>query len=293
VVCSSSGTLAHELAHDLDWQAARSLYAGSGYSTDRAVREQRGPLAASMRDLASARVVRRGGTPTEERPAEVFARSVDWLVAVSLAREGRSDGYLSAVQDAAITGYTTVSPVAMIFGAARPLVDAVEEMTYLPESVRDGFLAQWADARSVDPYLLVRHVLSLPLPRRRIVLTPSLFDDDPASLTSQATAICSDRSPLAPELRARQILLDLALDAHALGLARTRAGWYSLNTRPAWASSILGVAPWSPATGQLAVRRIRAALVGQLDAARGGDQLRFATPSIFRPSASSCSVSER
>src|SRR5207248_10515129 len=42
-VFSSSGTLAHELAHDLDWQAARSLYAGSGYSTDRAVREQRGP----------------------------------------------------------------------------------------------------------------------------------------------------------------------------------------------------------------------------------------------------------
>ena len=30
-VFSSSGTLAHELAHDLDWQAARSLYAGSGY----------------------------------------------------------------------------------------------------------------------------------------------------------------------------------------------------------------------------------------------------------------------
>ena len=131
-IFSSSGTLAHELAHDLDWQAARSLYAGSGYSTDRAVREQRGPLATSMRDLAAARVVRRGAPPTEERPAEVFARSVDWLVAVSLAREGRSDGYLSAVQDAALTGYTTVSPVAMIFGAARPLVDAVEEMTYLP-----------------------------------------------------------------------------------------------------------------------------------------------------------------
>ena len=292
-VFSSSGTLAHELAHDLDWQAARSLYAGSGYSTDRAVREQRGPLAASMRDLASARVVRRGSTPTEERPAEVFARSVDWLVAVSLAREGRSDGYLSAVQDAAITGYTTMSPVAMIFGAARPLVDAVQEMTYLPESVREGFLAQWADARSVDPYLLVRHVLSMPLSRRRIALTPSLFDDDPISLTNPEAAICADHAALAPELRARQSLLDLALDARALGLARIRAGWFSLETRPAWASSILGAAPWSPVTGQLAVRRIRAALVGQLDAARGGDQLRFATPSIFRPSAPTCSLSER
>lgn len=292
-IYSSSGTLAHELAHDLDWQAARSLYAGSGYSTDRAVREQRGPLAASMRDLAAARVVRRGAPPTEERPAEVFARSVDWLVAVSLAREGRSDGYLSAVQDAALTGYTTVSPVAMIFGAARPLVDAVEEMTYLPESVRDGFLAQWADARSVDPYLLVRHILSVPLPRRRISINPTLFDDDPLSLTSAGPVICADLGALAPELRARQALLDMSLDARALGIVRVRARWFTLDNRPAWASSMLGAAPWSPSIGELVVRRVRASLVGQLDAARGGDQLRFAVPSIFRPSASTCSLSER
>ena len=292
-IYSSSGTLAHELAHDLDWQAARSIYAGSGYSTDRAVREQRGPLATSMRDLAAARVVRRGAAPTEERPAEVFARNVDWLVAVSLARDGRSDGYLSAVQDAALTGYTTVSPVAMIFGAARPLVDAIEEMTYLPESIRDGFLAQWADARSVDPYLLVKHILTVPLPRRRISLNPSLFDDDPISLTSTGPAICANRGALSPELRARQALLDMSLDARALGILRMRARWFVPENRPAWASSILGVAPYSPTIGDLAVRRVRANLVGQLAAARGGDQLRFATPSIFRPSASSCSLSER
>jgi hypothetical protein len=292
-IYSSAGTLAHELAHDLDWQAARSLYAGSGYSTDRAVREQRGPLAASMRDLASARVVRRGA-PAEERPAEVFARSVDWLVAVSLAREGRSDGYLSAVQDAAITGYTTVSPVAMIFGAARPLVDAVEEMTYLPTAVRDGFLDQWADARSVDPYLLVRHALTLSPGRRRLAPPTGFFADDPLGLTTQGVAICvADGAELAPELRARERLLDLALDARALGIARMRARWFPAAHRPAWASSILEEAPWSATPGEQAVRRIRAGLVAQLDASRGGDQLRFATPSIFRPSASTCSLSER
>ena len=291
-IYSSSGTLAHELAHDLDWQAARSLYAGSGYSTDRAVREQRGPLAASMRDLAAARVVRRG-QPAEERPAEVFARSVDWLVAMSLAREGRSDGYLTAVQDAALTGYTTVSPVAMIFGAARPLVDAVEEMTYLPEPVREDFLARWADTRAVDPYLLVRHVLSMPLQRRRIVLGPTPFDDDPLSLTTKSTSTCVGRDDLAPELQARQDLVDLALDSRALGLARMRARWFATDGRPAWANSVLGTAPWSPAPGELAVRRIRAYLVSQLDAVRGGDQLRFGVPSIFLPSASSCSFSER
>jgi hypothetical protein len=246
-----------------------------------------------MRDLASARVVRRGA-PVEERPAEVFARSVDWLVAVSLARDGRSDGYLSAVQDAAITGYTTVSPVAMIFGAARPLVDAVEEMTYLPTAVRDGFLDQWADARSVDPYLLVRHALTLSPGRRRLAASAGFFDEDPLSLTKQDVAICtSGGAELAPELRAREALLDLALDARALGIARIRARWFGEARRPAWAHSILDEAPWSPAPGDEAVHRIRAALVAQLDASRGGDQLRFATPSIFRPSASSCSLSER
>jgi hypothetical protein len=292
-VYSSSGALGHELAHDLDWQAARSLYAGSGYSTDRAVREQRGPLAASMRDLAAARVVRRGAAPAEERPAEVFARNVDWLVAISLAREGRSDGYLSAVQDAALTGYTTVAPVGMILGAARPLVDAVEEMTYLPESIRESFLSQWADARSVDPYLLVKHVLTMPLPRRRISLAPSRFDDDPLSLTSKSTALCGDRSALTSEVRARQELLDRALDARAFGIARMRARWFAVDSRPAWASSLLQAAPWSTVPGELAVRRIRALLAGQLEAARGSDQLRFATPSIFRPGASTCALSER
>jgi len=198
------------------------------------------------------------------------------------------------VQDAALTGYTTVSPVAMIFGAARPLVDAVQEMTYLPASVRDGFLDQWADARSVDPYLLVRHSLTL-LPGRRRVTPPSkLFDDDPLSLTSEDVAICSaNAAQLAPELRAREALLDLALDARALGIARMHARWYPVAQRPGWANSVLEEAPWSAEPGVQAVRRIRAGLVAQLDASRGGDQLRFATPSIFRPSVSSCSLSER
>lgn len=289
---SSAGTLAHELAHDLDWQAARRLYAGSGYSTDRAMREQRGPLAASMRDLASARVAPRRGQGGDERPAEVFARSVDWLVAVSLAREGRSDGYLTAVQDAGITGYTTVSPVAMIFGAARPLVDAVQEMTYVAEPVREGFLDQWGDARSLDPYLLVRHAMTL-YPRRRIGDAPRLFDDESRLSRTEVFICAGDGSSWAPELRVRQMLLDLALDSRALGLARVRARYFFPAGRPAWASSLLAAAPWAPAEGAKAVRRIRASLAAQLDADRAGDQLRFATPSIFRSSASSCSLSER
>src|SRR6185312_6265297 len=97
---------------------------------------------------------------------------------------------------------------------------------------------------------------------------------------------------LAPELRAREQLLDLALDARALGIARMRARWYPESQRPAWAHSVLEEAPWSATPGAEAVRRIRAALAAQLDAPRG-DQLRFATPSIFRVSSSTCSLSER
>jgi hypothetical protein len=295
-VMSSAGTIGHELAHDLDWQAARSLFAGNGYSTDRAMREQRGPLAASMRDLASARVVnRRGAPPPAERPAEVFARNVDWLVAVSLARQGRSDGYLTAVQDAALTGYTTVSPVAMIFGAARPLVDAIQEMTYLPEAVRTGFLEQWGDVRTVDPYLFVRHVLTLPAPRRRYAGAFSrLFDDDALRLTSDESTICAaEEASWAPELRVRQMLLDLALDSRALGIARMRARYYPPAGRPAWVNGILGIAPWAPSQGVEAVRRIRATVAAQLDMDRAADQLRFATPSIFGAGTSSCSLAGR
>src|SRR5262249_24007604 len=157
------------------------------------------------------------------------------------------------------TGYTTVSPVAMIFGAARPLVDAVQEMTYVAEPVRDGFLDQWGDARSLDPYLLVRHALTL-FPRRRMGDTPRLFADESRLSLTEVSICAGDGSSWAPELRVRQMLLDLALDSRALGLARTRARYYFPVGRPAWASSLLGVAPWAPEEGAKAVRRVRAML---------------------------------
>ncbi|HKO15549.1 MAG TPA: hypothetical protein VJU87_04880 [Gemmatimonadaceae bacterium] len=288
-VATSAGTIAHELAHDLDWQAARRLYATGGYSTDHAVREQRGPLAASMRDLTASGVAEHRMAAGQERPAEVFARNVDWLVAVSLAREGRSDGYLTAVQDAALTGYTTVSPVAMIAGAARPLVDAVQEMTYLPERVRDEFLAQWADPASIDPYLIVRHVLGAPFARVRVSHGSGFFPDPEMLLAAGDASLCSVESPSSPQLRMRQMLLDMALDARARGIARARARYYGEAWRPAWARSVLQSPPWSAEPGEQMVRRIRAVLAAQLESAATSDQLVFPTLSIFRTTASSCS----
>ena len=52
---TSAGVMAHELAHDLDWQSARTRYGLRGtYSTDRAVRQYRDRLAASMLELSDA-----------------------------------------------------------------------------------------------------------------------------------------------------------------------------------------------------------------------------------------------
>jgi hypothetical protein len=294
---SSAGTIAHELAHDMDWQAARKLYASGGYSTDRAMRERRGPLAASMRDLTSMRLpARRGVEPGPERPAEVFARNVDWLVAIALASEGRSNGFLTSVQDAELTGYTTVSPATMLSGAARPLVNAVQEMTYLSEPVRERFLAEWADARTIDPFLLVRHVLRVPLARARLAPMQRFFGDDDALFATGEAALCSPVSrgdSDVPELRWRQAMLDLALDARARGIARLRARYFADESRPSWARSVIGIPPSSPQEGERVIRRIRNALAMQLDADPAGDQLRFEMPSIFRPNASSCVASDR
>jgi hypothetical protein len=237
-------------------------------------------------------VTRRGVLQSSERPAEVFARDVDWLVSVSLAREGRSNGYLSAVQDAALTGYTTVSPVAMIFGAARPLVDAVQEMTYLAEPVREGFLERWGDARAIDPYLIVRRVLEAPLSLRRLSGPQRLFLDVEPKLSTGEAHLCSPSGPpWAPELRLRQELLDLALDVRARGVARMRARYYPDAVRPSWARSILGTPPWAPEVGEAIVRRIRTSLASQIESSAPGDQTLMPMPSIFWTTETTCATS--
>ena len=115
---TSSGTVAHELAHDLDWQTSRRMFArAGGYSTDRAVRELHGALATSVRGLGRVAVDAPGARqrfrrPVSDRPAELFARGVDWFTSSSFAARGRSNGFLSAVQDASLPGYAAGLPAA-------------------------------------------------------------------------------------------------------------------------------------------------------------------------------------
>src|SRR5581483_3712173 len=119
--------------------SARRLFpAASGYGTDRAAREQRGPLATSVRALSEARVVRAsaaaGTAPITDRPAELFARSSDWFVASALAAQGRMNGVLSAVQDAMLAGYAAGSPTIAGRRASGSLLAALDEMTLIPDS---------------------------------------------------------------------------------------------------------------------------------------------------------------
>ena len=108
------GAVGHELMHDLDWQSARDYANREGtYATDNAVRTSLAqPIAAPLARLAE--FVPMGATAnayiTEaRRPAELLARGADWFLAAALARQGRMNGALSAVQDGWVRGYASAA----------------------------------------------------------------------------------------------------------------------------------------------------------------------------------------
>jgi len=303
-VYSSGGTIAHELAHDLDWQAARRLYANAaGYSTDRAIHETTGALASSIKGLAEARVLRpvlRSGTPpVADRPAEIFARSVDWLVATSLAGQGRQNGFLSAAQDPVLTGYAAGAPSAVGTVAADALLSAVSQMTVVSDSTRSTFLSTWSDGSRVDPTLLVLRVLETPVrwswrpqTRRALITSPSL-DDQAWDGTAGAAACFAGAHDRSAEAQARDALLTLAVTERAEGAAMHLSHYFRGSNAPAWVPSVEGRAPWSPALGAAVVNQLRVRLLRELETAPFDQGLVPSAPAIFRSSMASCSASAR
>jgi len=292
-IASSGGTLAHELSHDLDWQEARRLFVHTGgYSTDRVMRDQRGPLALSMRGLTEARPF--GATPATgsqrvlDRPAEVFARGADWFIASALAAQGRMNGYLSAIEDDMLAGYAAGQPIAIGVSGATSLTATLDQMTYLPDSVRDPFESQWSDAKIVDPVLLVRRVLEAPVSWRNVWQARS----GAGSLlpTVQSSVCMNDDSP---EARARARLLMLAVDARVRGVAARRARFRPASMRAEWANSVLGAAPWSPDSGERLIDGLRSAMLDQIATALPNQGLVPAVPVIFASNAESCSTIAR
>jgi hypothetical protein len=294
---SSAGTIAHELSHDLDWQTSRRMYAhGHGYSTDRAMEDHRGALAESVRGLGEARVVRGiiGGGPSappvHDRPAELFARSVDWFVASSLALQGRSNGFLTAVQDPMLPGYAAGPPAALGSAGAQSLLGALAQMTYIPDSTRDAFEAEWSDAAFVDPTMMVRRVLDAPVSWRIVwqQLARSPIASPAVMLGMPPAEVCGVVD--SPEAAARKRLLALAIDARASGVAIRRARYYPSSMRSEWSRSVLNTPPWRGDVGDSVVAALRVAVASELATAPWAQGVVPVVPAIFRSSAANCSA---
>ncbi|HET7583760.1 MAG TPA: hypothetical protein VFK13_02575 [Gemmatimonadaceae bacterium] len=241
-VGTGAGTLAHEVAHDLDWQVARARYhSRAQYATDRAIRDASGPLATSLRGLTTAALIpplpeNNYSPPHAQRPAEVFARSVDWLVAVSLAREGRTNGYLSSVQDDLLTGYVTVTPPDITGEAGRALVNILDDVSPVDDSMREWFLTRYGTGRALTPYDLVRRISEVSvrlqptgaaLSSAQLLAPLRAARDSAIDIVRQegcrVGATDDDRRSAA----ARRDLVLLATEARGEGLVRGAAWWVS------------------------------------------------------------------
>lgn len=293
-IATSGGTLAHELSHDMDWQTARRLFAdGRGYSTDRAIHDKRGPLASSVSTLAAeARLFRwySGGPQLvlADRPAEVFARSADWFVASALALHGRSNGFLTAVQDAMLPGYAAGPPVAVGAAGAMSLLSAIEQMTYVPDSLRTSFESAWADPGVVDPVVMVRRVLDTPVSWRGMSVRVGHAS---IVLPAPAVPVCLPAST--PEARARERLLMLAIDARAQGAALRRARFYAPSSRADWARSLLGTPPWRADLDTSLIDGLRASVLAELASEASAQGVVPVVPLAFRATAESCVANSR
>jgi hypothetical protein len=258
---TAAGTITHELAHDLDWQSARRLFAkGGGYATDRALRENGGPLATSVRGLAAARAVgrTRPSAATGNRPAEVFARGTDWFVADALAQLGRSNGYLSAIEDQLIGGYAASAGDAASLRGAPALIKGLAEMTVIPDSIVNGYRSRWELLDQLDPAAVMLRLLEAPVVTRRSGRPP--FGLAPATTVALATPnLC-----LLDQLRSgspRDQLTAATIEARARGIVLWRARMTPPTQRPAWAHAALGDPLWNPRADDDMLRRTTASVL--------------------------------
>lgn len=271
---TTAGTIAHEVAHDLDWQVALRRYRVRGdYATDRAARSQ-DRLAMRVQDLANGSLepTTSGGgnrlSTHARRPAEVFARNVDWFVAVSLAAQGRMNGYLSSVQDDMLTGYGTVRPPDVTGAAGDALVNILDDVAPLYPATREWFLKSYGLNRSLTPYDLTRRVVEVAAEEEpaRVQLDLTSSSQTAVRFASVARAratglaaidswIC--RSPAAAynrELeRARRALVVEAAAARARGMAITHARELAGPVGAQWMRRELFGAQWPGITPDSAV----------------------------------------
>lgn len=245
---TGAGTIAHEIAHDIDWQVARRRYRVRGdYGSDIAARGGRNDrLAATYVGLTGHALLDNAGTtidrPHHSRPAEIFARSIDWLVAASLARDGRMNGYLTSIQDEVLTGYGTAVPPDMNGRVGAALVNILDEVAPLRAETRAWYLEAYGIGRGLSSTDLIRAIAELPAdsegsPNRSRPLMSAGPGTAEAALreplsrlrtsAAEAIAIGVCRAPansLEPgTANARLRLIEAAARARARGIARDYA----------------------------------------------------------------------
>ncbi|MFN8581239.1 MAG: hypothetical protein U0163_09725 [Gemmatimonadaceae bacterium] len=274
-IASGAGVMAHEFAHDLDWQAARKRYGSTvGYRTDRAVRQQADWLAGAVRRMASA--ARAGMDSLEnnadsERPTEVFARNVDWFVSAALARDARMNGYLSAAQDAVLTGYASAATPEAARDGGEATLRALDGISAPGPKLRAWFDGLFGAGRKVSVHESVRRVLEVPINAgelRRDVSpilgwesTTALLRSQPA--TGSAWACFLDRFAGRNSNRsAARAVTQYAAESRARGIVeRWAVMGEQAGDRAPWRIRALLGAPWSPATREQLTQEIRDAIL--------------------------------
>ncbi|MEO7962503.1 MAG: hypothetical protein ABIT38_01185 [Gemmatimonadaceae bacterium] len=284
-LATSAGAMAHELAHDLDWQAARRRYGvRGGYRTDRSVRQYQDGLTASVRRLASARPRRDSASSgAGERPTEAFARGVDWFVATALAHQGRLNGYVSAVQDEMLTGYASATAPRPGAGDADATLDALREIAPVDPAVVAWYEQTYGHGRRLGVSDAIRRVLLAPQPALTVRGAPFLgfdaFQTSARMFRASPEAGAGWRCLLgAPSLEgldvgAMKAAMEFAADERARGMVR-RWGDYALTLPEAsWRFRALGGAPWDGEMYESAVRELRDAMLwraARIDDGRAG-----------------------
>jgi hypothetical protein len=274
---TAAGTLAHEIAHDLDWQVALRHHRVRGdYASDRAVRaaagrpdradraDQSDRFAARVRSLAPGPAVEAAGDEQldahMQRPAENFARAVDWYVAVALAGQGRSNGYLTAIQDGVLTGHGTARPPDIAGRAGDAIIGILDQVAPLYPETRDAFLRRYGSGRSLGAYDLLRSIAEAQLPDAGVVSGSAAaahgYAADPvfsaiASARTRALAAIDDwicRAPAgAHDSRLEHARRSLAVEgaaARARGVAVQRARLFGGDAGMRWVAHRFSGVPW-------------------------------------------------
>jgi hypothetical protein len=216
----------------------------------------------------------------------VFARNADWFVAVSLARQGRTNAFLTAVQDELLTGYAGVVAPDIAGGAALAVADLLDDMTFIAPPTRTGFLRLYGKGRSIGPYDLVRRALGYPADS---LAAAALADSGPpwqaAAGAFSPAPVLSATEPCdrgADErAAAERALIERAAEARARGVLRQAARRATVDSSTALPLRALSGGPWAPALGEQAVARGAHAVLAALDA-RDAVERPFATACVRR-----------